>query len=477
MLTKNSIGLAWGIAEALAQRGYVLSAMQESPLNDLSNASIQVAAIKNAAGEPVTGSALADLLGTEVLDGDTVGGEHEGLMQSAVATVTRVVTGNFNVAKNTAVPMIAEVYAAAEEAVKTKDVENQNGGVFVKVMQYPAVWTNPMLHSLLARYSENADRSIQLSSLNLPAPTDFNEATATGSPELDGQIQDLVDYLGVEYLTNLWNRLINGSGAIGDAYSTDRDFVNDALIGFLFFYRLAASQPADVDMSLDEYRAYVLERAAVLGGSVNYILKRRERDARLNYLVYDVRQVDGMKAICVIGDVYSRWVKEGGVPEALFGAEVTMPGLGYSELLSNLNQYVAEWRRIAAAYRMERQQTLYRSAIFAIRGAVTKQIVSAEEGTYPLSKEEQHEILKKELEEAGSYIQDNLYHYCRHVVCKVFFAHMDVELILNLIDGSDVSDSSEDAPKEAAYAAAAEYVTRWIMAQLKVSDVPGFVRA
>lgn len=479
MLSKSAVSAAWPLADQLAARGFILGVAQDSPLQQLTASSLTVASVEDAMGQPVTGQALAETLATPVANdatspADQMQLEHERMMQETCAAVSNAIAVNLHVARNVAVPLIASVHDAATAALSEFSGLNHAPYV-ITTKTYAPLWDSPVLQSMVAKYADVAPLDIDRKALNLPSPSDWTEVLRTGAVSFDDEVAQFASAMGNERLAAVWTALFNCSGPAREALRTDRQNYDDSLIGFLFLTRLQADIPEGVNMDLAEYRAYIAELLAEAAKAINWVLQRRMRDMKMQFLVYSTVPKGEGAEIFVNGDIYGQWLEAGGTPETLLAAAALNANLGYRELLANKDALTAEWSRLYATFVAAAQANAYKAAITAIRSKVAKEIADGDESQQAFSKPEMHERLEKEIGEGSAAILEDLYTYCRHVVCQVFFPHMDVESVLKEIDALG-RQQPDITPPEAAYHAVIRHVTRWLAAQFQVTDAPGFVR-
>lgn len=481
MLSKSAVGAAWPLADKLAQQGFILAVDSQSPLHELTRLSLANAALEDAMGTPIAGQALADSLSEAVTPEPETAAElalteHQRAMDAVVDTVARAVQNNIHVARNVAVPLINKVHEATRAALAEFSASDHSP-FFIETHVYAAIWNSPVLQDSVARYQTIPPMAVSLRNLGVPAPTDWAEAVRTGAPSYDDEIYQFMQQLTSDQLTGLWNDLFNGGASTTtDVLGMGRGVHDRVLAAYLLIQRLRAEVPTGVNLDIETYRTYMDELAAEAGKAVSAAIQRRERDIKLSFLVYSSQSEQDGGKILVNGDVYPAWLNAGGKPEVLMAAVATGSDLGFNALLAAAPTLEAEWTRLYAAYVSAAQGKSLSVMVNAIRSAVGDEIVNGDESIQAFDKETLHARLAEALTSANVNSLQNLYVFCRQVVCYVFFAHMDVELILREIDALGESVPNITAEEAATFAVIA-YMGRWLGTQFTVIDAPGFMRS
>ena len=475
MLTESSIKAAYPLAEKLAAQGISLRAINDTPLAQLVSASLALAtttagvnpdlleAVPSFAGSLVDSSKLTDPVG---------GNPHDEAMASTIKAVGDAVTGNLAIARSVVNPIIKQVADATQG-----HLEQASGSALcplnVVPYNYKPIWDSPILRELAGIHQNVPVMEMELKPLGLVAPDGLVGSLMTGAARFDEELTAWLN-AGVEArLESVWSRLF---GKNSEQYLTAvlrPGYLNndDVLVAYLFARRVVSNPPEGVDMDLSAWTAYASAIMAQAGRAVMRVMEKRDLDVRLGNLVFDAPTTYEAKGdVMVVGDVYSRWLAEGGTPEVLFGSVMSDRKFGYRDLLDRKDEYARTWN---SEYRMLQQTAAanrYNDLIVGLRNAVTGAINSAPEDALVCDRAVLHEKLKSHIERVKPQHLEDVYGISRKLVCRVMFEHTDAEQILNAIDAAAAANPELNL-REAALLAVVDVVAVWLSKRVVVEEI------
>lgn len=485
MLSKTALQSAASIVSNLSNKGMVLQAVSGSPVGELVDACYTPAVDNKHSLQDKCSSDIVNMIcessAKPVYDDVPV---HDKKKDELTTIVANTILGNLSFTRNRVKPIIVSV---VDEVV----AEQQKAGISIaNVMSvipdtYEAIWSSPGLAALVERFRD-IPRLGKMGKTNVfPAKTEGEliEMLKTGSSRVDGEVLKLVEEVGSQMLSAVWNDFFairpdwneeasasyfNGFGPL---------FRRRALIAHLFANRLAKEVPEGVSLSAGDYDFMVSSIIAQTGQTINNIMDFRERQVKAKNLViqwplpgteYRTTLVDSAQLV-VNADVYDQWLKAGGCPEILFGAAITDRNQSFDGLLDDSDRYKNAWKQRAAYVRSAQAMEMYRKTVEALKMAVTRQINALEdEDLVHGTREHHHKALGAYLANVSPRDVDDLYEIAKRVVCHSMFSHRDCLLILDTMD--DIGEKEPDLnAREIATLATARILGHFLAAQLIVS--------
>lgn len=466
MLEEISISAAEPLARLMASKGTVLSVQTDSILSALVNASTPVEAEVVVDGETVVvnespAEAVQEASSLEAYDGSN---EHGIVMAAAIETLSSEVRALLSLAQGTVLPEIQAITDKVKAAADEK-VSNSRLPMVVMPQYLDDVFTRGELRNDLDGFA--ADTPVNVEPVQLTAKWQdgsLHSGIADYDQALDKYLADKQDKV-----QDTWQRYFSNTPGLYRPNDVASDLVDHdkALVIYQGAKRLLADEsvPDGLSISLVDYRSYLARLMARAGFALSYWVKHEEAVRKANQLVRSApmkyRPSDRpMGDIEVNGEVYNRWLKEGGSPEALYGAVASGSDLSYQGLLSKKDDTAREWSSLQttkdAKVRFEYQAYL----VEALRDALVAKAKSVVEGDLST---DLYNRLNERMEEFHIAKVEDLYMVVRKAVCKLFYPSSAVEEFLKLYDHVAEAKTTED-PRETGLVALIIYLTR------KVSD-------
>lgn len=475
MLNPAALTEGTQLALSLAAQGRVLRPLALTPLECVvkANNTGDLVIASNTCSNPEEFASLT-LAASKVTTRDGAP-EHELAQVDFVEKGAAVLAVNFDLGKNVVVPKVLDIINKVTEQAQYSANRSLNN-IAVVPAHYATIWSNPNVLALIEPFADVAFEDHHPRSILTRMPT-LEEATAwmvTGASTVDADVLELLKAnpnLPLEAVQGLFfeysQTLLPFSKQV-NPYNANQDRV---LAIFLIARRLLSDIPDFAALSLNDHRSTLASIMSQAAAGANGIVRLRERNGKLNTLIRNYPTTDislsvgnGNEIIIYVnGDVYSRWLNDGGTPETIMGAFITDRKLAYQELLDGRVGYEKAWAqhlKIRSAYITEER---FNRTAYALRSVLLAAIDTHDEPT--LSKE----ILRNRMVEVlGDFHRRHLDHfasYIRDVVCKVFYAHTDVLVLLREMDSIKNANPEMDM-NEVAILAGIEFIADWFSAQV-----------
>lgn len=468
MLTQSSLNAAYPLASVLASKGWALRPCNETPLQQLVSASLAQAQTLDG----VDGSQLEAqpdfgglLLSSSVAAGPDGKVTHDVIMESAVKAVGAVVAKNLYHARNVVNPQ-SERIAKDVQAYINANASSSLAPYSVVPFAYKAIWNSPILRELVGKYAQLIANDVPLQPLGITAGAALEETLRTGVARFDDEIAGFLSAGAQSRLAAVWDGLFgrNAGRSLAEIIrvAADRTSCDDALIGFLFCRRIQEEIPEGVNMDINAWRLYISTLQAQLGRQVLAALDRRELDQRNGNLVISFPSVGAQEGeIVVIGDVYSRWLADGGSPEVLFGCLLGSRRFGYRDLLDNAQENLRVWGIEFKLRQAKIAGDKFGYLVSGMQQAMTALIAEIPDDQLPCDRATLHVRLKERLAHLRPKHLEDIFACSRKTVCRTLWLATDAEDMLNCIDQAAKAHPELDI-REAALMGTIAFVSRWV---------------
>lgn len=464
MLTKSSISAAYPLASLLAQGNFVLQPSVESPLSILTRRTIDGLAVFEAEGMEAP-SIDEQLLTTTAMPTDVNDiSLHDEAMDESIKLLTQSVSFVLNHTRNVVLPTIKQV-ATETQAYMDEIAEGVLAPLDVVPYYFKPIWDSPVFQDLVARFANSSPAPIQLKgeAIECDCEGDWAKSLMTGAGMFDDEVREFVNQVGEERVKAVWDAFFGGrSTSTGDILGSRYDRFDLNAIAFLMARRLTMDVPKGVNMEITAWKNYIASIVEVAGANCAAVYRARDLDRKTNRLIISAPVGDEPRgSIIVVGDVYDRFLKEGGSPEILFGALYSNEPRTYSALLEKGEFHAKTWKRVYSLHRTNISFERYRAMVGGLRLAVSKAISSIPDDELPATRSELHARLDERLSHVKQKDMEDIYHVSRKAVCRVIYPHTDAEKMLLAIDAAAETNPELD-PREAALLATIEYVSQWL---------------
>lgn len=474
MLTKSALNAAYPLAQQLASKGISLDPINDTPLAALVTCSLSEKAIVDAA--PVGSFESFDynqsLLDSSAASAPVTGEcEHDSILSKTVEAVSAAVERNLNEARDVVVPMIKQVVESTE-AFMDASAQSSLSPFTIAPFYYNAIWDSPITLELVSKYTNFQGEQVRLGQ-SFQRPADLRAALLTGAGRYDEEVVAFCNSVGDDKVEYVWTAIFGGGvGQLSDVLRTAYDATDNALLAFLFARRLVDEIPDGVNMELSAYNAYMSSIMAQAGRVAAGVYQRRAADLSTKRLVISFPTSSDRGEIIVIGDVYDKWLADGGAAELLLGSVVSDRSMGYADLISNKERYLRDWQRFYALLQSKASMVRFESMLAGLRAAMTS-IINSDDDRLALPadrRSDYHQRLRERLTHVKAKDVEELWIIARKTVCRVLFPHTDAEKILNAIDAAAKAHPEMDI-REAGLFATIDYVAQWVADLIDVTEL------
>jgi len=475
MIRENTLTSVVALADKLANANVTLAPVESSPLSAL----IQAGSIPLPDHGSLTIPFEQQLLNGSLYKNQQGVCEHDLVMDEVVDVVEKTVNYNLDLTQNKVNPMVKAVLEATQEYVSNKQAVDP-GAISISPVQYHSVWSSHYLTGMIERFTETPVKDVNLA-LSIPLPvveTEF-DLISTGLSRFDDELRDMVQTMEPGSLTDLYRRLfVNKDDSYVPSLLPYLNYLrvspNQPLLVFLIASKLVDNIPEGVQTSPQLFKEYVTSIMAQAGRALCRQIERRESAAKNRTLVasWSNAQVGDLGVTPVVievnGDVYSKWLQEGGSPDVLFGAFCVDRQANYNLLLERKDQYTAAWARQQRLLQSERRLQMDNHMLVGLSKAVEKEILQLPEDELLVDRKKYLSVLNDYIRSMpNGWQKDNLYYSARKIVCGVIYPHTMAFDILVAIDSA--SEAHPDLPvREAAFYGAMEVVADWLVQLIKV---------
>jgi hypothetical protein len=485
MLKPSSLTAAYPLAEALAGSGLIVTPAPGTPLEALVNACVtldQMGIRYEGAGVEVAEQSILEASTAKDLGGVV---RHDVAMDEFVKASSDTVLKNMNLAKNVVNPM---VQAVVDQATAVADGSGKEDylPMSVEPFYYASIFSNPLLVEMVSKYDGfpvvNQDLTLGLPKFTVEQ---IRAAAKTGNPRFDEDVEAFTKAMGDDEIMTTFQGAFGGGQMpyytrLNEMLSTRPGNAGRVALLFLLSSHFLNDIPDGLNMELDLYRAYMSTIMAQSARAVAAAMRLRNDNVRMKYMVMEApykRDDQSLRGTFKVnGDVYNQYLKDGGTPEALFGAANSgMTGFDAKDLIENNGKYAESWRRTFELIRTASDYKRFNYFLDGLRQAMLTQIEELDESLRMADNGLYRQRLVTELTNIkGGGIKEP-WKIARKLVCRVFFPHTDAERILSAIDAQSKAHPELDV-REAATLALIETVSKWVATQFKVTNAVGMVR-
>ena len=404
---------------------------------------------------------------------------HTVFMNNTTDSLVKVVSAHIASTRGEVLPLVNEFAASYQTYLATTPHATALSSFEIIARYVPSIVRENSFMKDILRYAEKNPVPPEYH-LVMPDKTEEEISTylVTGSDYADKSIEEWKMNLPKGTLKKIYNDQTRSGGGRSQYHSdlmNDRN-IYDALDAALFLYILTLKAESDVDaangMSLGEYKSLVIEHRIYASALINKALRIIDGQLKSNNLVYTV--VNHNYGVVVHGDIYQKWLTEGGKPEVLLGALVAGK-LKYS--LADVNNTSMEMQREWDVYCMlyekghaERDHNL-RKAYLLNAFIQSLESVNDFERTYREGNQNAVTTIvrmaKEYLDTASVAEFKDPHDVALDLVAKCRFYYTPAYDILKNIRDAEIANPNV-AVREAALLAVIDYVSKYIADQIAI---------
>jgi len=462
MLKQSSIFAANPVAEFFADRNLRLTPVDNTPLMDLSVLSYSAVTDLTESEMTVTEYSSALMAGSMTKDLSGVP-QHDITMDELVTVAKGSVTNMLQHAKTVAMPVVNEIYSDADALITSYISTANRHSIQTDFLE--SIFDNQIFLGFIEKYADVAKRHTSTDSHIYPELTgeQLLKMLSTGITRVDADVEKLLAALPDRTLMITYNNSFRG---ILDASIEVSERVS-AVITYLLARAFELEVPENTEVDLSVYKLATANIASQAGRAAFQAVAKRKLANDSRQLLLNIPHPSTFNdAIVVNGEVYNRWLKDGGTPEILLG--MTIRG----DRITNYDTLLKLKDELEGAY--QRNERLQITAASANKLSLLKDSTYRAMATYIRSLDEDVNtaVLFTKLRNGLDAIPANEntvpFDYVRKVVCEVFYSHTKSLLILEQIDRICAADKTVE-PREAATLVVIDVVCDWIVSQMEVS--------
>lgn len=436
----------------------------------------------------------------------------EVALQDAVELLMGAQVRQFNYVRDTVMPFISQTSADVLERIKDSEPKEPT----VAEWRPSAAVLDPSVREMVSKYRQASEVTSLISSASECDEAALIQGMKTGLPDLDDAIAAALAEQGTGVITELydaffrgkWNQ--QGSGAGAELYRVvqktekgaymvrafSRKYVDLAILAFFLIDSVIESPVAGTGKTLAEYESIMVPLRNAIGASVRQSLENYDNDIKHGVLIISAPQVNDANVlrfngddltILVHGDVYAKFLANGGAPECIIGGCLLRERETYLDAyIKNKEAYHRQYHRAMA----NRDEFVRKSVGMRVCSAICDSVTSRLNdvptfdlpATYNRDKvvaavRQEVESSVRELTEAWNTEEPlNVYHVVEGLVAAHVFAFVDAKTIIDLINANfanvtaDNSESSDNVMFDevnvdtAVWMAFMQYLARWAAA-------------
>lgn len=464
MINKATFDQVIPLAQLLDEKGKKLAVLSGSPLGDVLNTcSTYGLHVEGQSFDSISLDQANDFLVAQCNQKTEDGyNEHNGAIATVVDVAGKAVSQALYFARNVVLADVKEVLTKVEQIVA--GIRSVQAEPYTIHQQNTAVvFSNPLLHELVERFSNTSAQAVERRSLPPLDLSAVRAAIATGANLFDGEVEVSLSAFDDEGYKQV-QAILEGRTALDSAcpeYALGVHLLSKALI----------DNPYEgVNISLVEFNARMAQLVEQSGRMVYQEIERIVRRKKLGMLYNGggVASPDGRVTIFVNNEVYLDMLNKGLTPEILIGNEFLGRRYNDNQLIENGVELTAIYEREMRLRALQATMEETNSAREALSRLIALEIANRSAEQLPIDRASLQARLNARIALIREKDLKCLPVLVRDLICHVFYAHTDALRILSAIDAIGEQYPEIDA-REAALLATIQYVTYWISKQIVVA--------
>lgn len=308
MINRNSVTSVYSLAAAAEREGTVVLPFADTPL----------AVLNSTLGNFSTGADVVEesLVGVSQSSNQLGQAEHSEAIDEMVTIAARAVRNQLKFSREIVRPLVTETFEEVTKYLDTGAPTKLRHSI--KEISLPAIYNEAGLEDLVGRYSKQPQVDIPPGDRLFPSltPEELIDRCKTGMSRFDGELTKLIES-SENIVTRVYDEYFLNRSMFGDTVGS---YDAEKVIAFVLARNLNASVPDGVEVDLSTWRSATATFLAEFGRRVFQTTRRRDRIARQNQIIEMMPDATDPSEIRVHGEVYRKFLKEGGKPEAIIGA-------------------------------------------------------------------------------------------------------------------------------------------------------------
>lgn len=458
MLYDKVINATSKMVRDITDKGTVIRPVSGTPLSELVSAATP-ATFKSVDKSPTPEDMVKSVVSSKSLTGTPL---YSAKIDEFVDLVSTAMATTIDIARNTVNPMISEFNAKVTERMNV-DVEKV-GCIDIVQLFLPKIYKNSALDELTSKYRNSNNTNVAWPENAWPAMEGSTIRAVLKPPvsRLADDLGEVLDHVDEDTAEAIYDYLFRNRPVDPTLAEVISDYL--PIVGFLLSVAWLDDCPEDIGLSKEEIVNKLTELKAECGFKIQVIISTFER--KLTQGIF-IRKVPARpytdKSIIVQGEIYQKWLEDGGTPELLIGAILlgTRPGFNIPD--NHRKAYQDAFERD----RKLREIKMNDGMVTLVMKVAKEFILGYLEDNANLNGEVVKERLQVHLRKHPyrSNICQNK--WFRMLVCKVIFPNSNALQVLEGIDSIMSGDSTITA-REAATLSAIDLMADWLCDSMDV---------
>ena len=472
MIQNQSMVNATAFAARLAAEGKVISALPGTPMGELVRLSTPILETTQATSPEAAEmyACMAADLTTGSLEAPT---QHSLEMGALIDDVSKIVKVHISHAKNVVRPMVTELAEQIQTYLGKNHVKDASTQFTVEVLRLSAVLKDESFLDTLNYYK---DRSVLEPDVPFALDTKTHDElmtlVLTGHDRTDRLITEWLSHKEDDFLVKIWNSFFTkNTGNV--IYYADVNKMNlfeksDFALAMFLIGRKITAQPEGAS-SLAAYKDQCKQYTDYAGALLITTLQRIAIAIRTKILV--VQSDNRTKTAKVNGELYGKWLENGGSPEVILGLITSGQTVGSMELIdSKAAEYLKQWNSYCTFYKVSENNKSFDYFKTFVMNAFIESMKDKNETEvdYITKNPGYNDIINKKINEYLLNLKtpdmQDVYGMALYIVAGIRFYYTSAHQLLNDIGEASKANPNVDV-REAALLATINYVADYLACQ------------
>lgn len=477
MLTQEAINSAYALTERLDASNILVTPALGSALYALVEATRTDNSYNTQLGDDYTPDVNGILVMANMVTDATGVCGHDEVLDTMTPMLADALRGHISFAKTVVAPAIDGLVDRVSQVLADMQPSTLLGYEVI-VNESPKPLTNSAFETAVRKFEEIPIDNPVLG-LNLPDMSGeaLLEALKTGTSSIDNDVAEWAAGLDTSFLTNVWMTAFQQKPV--DVYAVvvpsfrglieNRETgVDAAMVIYLWANRLLDAPPEGTEMNLRSYENLMAEYRNQAGARLCREIDTIDRNSKTGTLIVS----SYMNKIEVNGNVYNKWISNGGSNEILFGNSLKVPSLtNEGDLTEAGDRLKSDWNTYCSLIAVTEANNRFTTTKDILASCYREQLVDLDESEVRMVGSIEGAVKKFEemLIDVNQTDIDNMYSLALRLICRSRFFYSNAEEILGGIERIKLA-SPELSVREAATVSVTEYAAGWLATQLVITD-------
>ena len=458
MFTDKTLKEASILAKDITDRGISLRAKADTPLYSLCSESMPP--IELFKDNKTIFRKLKKLTAIKRQDGVEA---HSSLLNDLARGLGESLLSIMSIARNDVNPMVKECLERIEDYVENKS--KRNVGISIIPVFQLEILKNGTLDALIEKYTEVELQPVSWETNSWPFfdITFLKESAKNKSKEIDTQVDKLLEETEDDVISAIYDHSFRNRNIPEEVV-----VYNDSLIDILTFLWCSAwlvKLPEGVNSNLKELTLNLTNLKSNSARRLNNTMKAFDRKvSQNNFMLQMPNEVMAKNQFIVQGEIYNKWLTDGGSPEILIGAFLS------DDLSSITNLTEDKVKEFMRHYNLDvnirKQEFDSKKAVMVTEA--TSDYIDVEIENMKADRTLVRERFNVKVKKYPYKETMDLPRWVRKVLCVSFFPNSSALEALEEID-LILTDRPNADPREAATSVAISLIANWINDNIEVS--------